>query len=271
MITINRFLFLLCLLTVCFACNPGPTEENEVRSAAMYDATASLPYTVKMTYEHDKEAFTQGLVFHDNKVFESTGTEGSWIAEVNLENGQQDKKVVLDPQYFGEGITILNNKVYQLTWRNKQGFIYDVESFRQIGHFNYDSEGWGITTDQQYLIMSDGTEKLYYLDTLTFRTHKTLSIKEKGLKVEKLNELEYINGYIFANQWETNYILKIDPRTQEVVARLDLSSLAAKIKRNYPEADVLNGIAYNPATGDILVTGKRWPRSYLLRLETLME
>lgn len=264
---VNRFLFLLWLILGCFACNPeAKEEEKEVRSAAINTAAASLPYTIKMTYEHDAEAFTQGLVFHGNKVFESTGTEGSWIAEVNLENGLQNKKVVLDPEYFGEGITILNNKVYQLTWRHKHGFIYDVETFRQIGHFNYDSEGWGITTDQKHLIMSDGTNKLYYLDTLTFKPQKTLAIKDNGMKVEKLNELEYINGYIFANQWETNYILKINPQTEQVVGRLDLSSLAAEIKRNHPEADVLNGIAYNPATGDILVTGKRWPKSYLISL-----
>lgn len=225
-----------------------------------------IPYTVKMTYLHDEEAYTQGLVFYKGRLFESTGSKDSWIAEVNLDKGEQDKKVRLDKDYFGEGITALNDKVYQLTWKHNKGFIYDIESFKTLGTFAYDFEGWGITTDGEHLIISDGTEKIYYLDTLNFEPVKTLQIQENNTPVTKLNELEYIDGYIFANQYETNYLLKIDPETEQVVGKVDLGPLANEIKRKYSNANVLNGIAYRPETKDLLITGKLWPKAYLIKL-----
>lgn len=226
-----------------------------------------IPYSLIKELPHDKNAYTQGLVYYQGKVYESTGSEHSWIAEVNLESGEHDKKVVLDKQYFGEGITVLNNTIYQLTWKDKLGFIYDARTFEKKGTFSYDFDGWGITTDGINLIVSDGTEKLYYLDTLDLEVVKTLHIRENGSPVKDINELEYVDGYILANQYETDYLLKIDPERQEVVGRVDLSPIAQKIKRKYRKANVLNGIAYDPETGYILLTGKYWPKAFLIQLQ----
>ena len=225
-----------------------------------------LKYSTRVVLPHDNQAFTEGLIIHDGKVFESTGGENSWIAEVDVETGIQNKKVQLDKAYFGEGITILNNKIYQLTYKTKVGFIYDLLTYQKIGEFYYDREGWGITHNNHQLIVSDGTETLYFLDSVDLTVARKISVKENSVVVKNLNELEFIEGYIFANQWTTSYILKIDPANGEVVGKLDLSEFAKKAKWMYPQADVLNGIAYNENTKDILITGKFWPLSFFIRL-----
>lgn len=249
-------------LFVIFSCSPdrkkSETETNSNKSILKYSARSVFP--------HDTESFTEGLVINNGKIFESTGGDKSWIAEVTIESGIQNKKVNLNKGYFGEGITILNNKIYQLTWKNKIGFIYDLSTYKKLGEFKYEFEGWGITHDNHNLIVSDGTETIYYLDSVSHQVVKKLSIKENGVKTSKLNELEFIEGYLFANQFETNYILKIDPTTGAVVGKLDLSEFAKKAKWMYPQADVLNGIAYNAKNRDILITGKLWPLTFIIRL-----
>ena len=228
----------------------------------------AIGYSVVSTLPHNTDAYTQGLIIHNNKVLESTGQKGhSWIAEVNPGSGNHDKKVTLDSRYFGEGITVLNNKIYQLTWEEKVGFIYDADTYKKLGEFQYNTPGWGITHDNKNLIMSDGTDKLYFLDTTNLNVIRTLTVTDpSGVRVKNLNELEYIDGYIFSNIYETALILKIDPKSGKVVGRLDLSTLANEIKRMYPNADVLNGIAYDKNSRALLVTGKLWPKSYLIRL-----
>lgn len=228
----------------------------------------ALSYSVISTLPHNSEAYTQGLVIYNNKVLESTGQKGhSWIAEVNPGSGQHEKKVTLDTRYFGEGITVLNNKMYQLTWEEKTGFIYDARNYKKLGEFKYNTPGWGLTHDNKDLIMSDGTDKLYFLDSTNLQVIKTVTVTDPGgAKVKNLNELEYIEGYVFANVYETSMILKIDPTTGRVVGRLDLSALANEIKRMYPKTDVLNGIAYDKNSKALLVTGKLWPKSYLIRV-----
>lgn len=225
-----------------------------------------ISYKLKQRWKHDTQAFTQGLLIHDGKLFESTGQDQSYIGIVDIKTGKPDKKVVLDDKYFGEGITVLNDKVYQLTWQNKVGFVYDVNTFDKLREFTYNTEGWGLTHDNHHLIMSDGTEKLIYLDTATLQPVKTIRVKDENGFVTKLNELEYMDGFILANQWETNRILKIDPQTGNVVGILDLTPLVQEAKLDYPRADVLNGIAYHPATKLLIVTGKFWPSSYVLQL-----
>lgn len=226
----------------------------------------AIRYAVKSEWAHDKDAFIQGLVIHEGKLYESTGQDNSWIGIIDVETGKSDKKVVLPEMYFGEGITILNNKVYQLTWEHKIGFVYDLRTFKKIGDFTYEGEGWGITHDSTNLIMSEGTDRLIFLDTVSLKPVKTVNVTDENGPVKKLNELEYIDGYIFANQWETNFILKIDPTSGKVVGRLDLTALARDAKMRNPQADVLNGIAYHPGTKMLLVTGKYWPRIYVLQL-----
>ncbi|MGB0524808.1 MAG: glutaminyl-peptide cyclotransferase [Flammeovirgaceae bacterium] len=256
----KKVVYIISLLGVLIAC--------EQKSNRYEGNQPSLPppYQISLVLEHDPTAFTQGLVFYNNKLYESTGGEESWIAEVDITAGTYEKKVILDQAYFGEGITILNNKMYQLTWQSNVGFIYDLETFEKIQEFSFQSEGWGITHDNQHLIISDGTDKLYYLDTVSLAVVETKAILENGSKTDKLNELEYINGFIYANQWGTNYILKIDPKKQEVVDRLDFTPIVNEVQNSAPEANVLNGIAYNPLTNDVLITGKLWPKSYLVKI-----
>jgi len=230
-------------------------------------ATAMLDYTVHSTMPHDPSAFTQGLIIHDGQLFESTGQEGSsWIGIVDISTGKAEKKIELPYQFFGEGITIFNNKIYQLTWKNKTGFIYDLKTFQKIKTFNYSTEGWGITHDQNNLIMSNGTSQLVFLDTATLQPVKTLQVFDSKGGVPLLNELEYVNGFIFANIWQTNLIAKIDLKDGRVVGYLDLTLLRDQSVGRNPGADVLNGIAWHESTKSLLVTGKYWPTIYAIRV-----
>jgi len=230
---------------------------------------ADIPYTVVKIFPHDTSAFTQGLVIEYGRLFESTGQEGaSWVAEVDLASGKQDKKVLLSDQFFGEGITILNKKVYHLTWKGNVGFVYDINSFQKINEFQYDHEGWGITHNGKNLILSDGTDRIHFLDTVTLKEVSSINIKQGSIPVDKLNELEFIDGYLYANRWMTNEVLKINLTDGKVVGRLDLTQLAREANQKNPSADVLNGIAYEKKSGLLLVTGKWWPLLFAIRLES---
>lgn len=230
-----------------------------------------IPYTVVKAFPHDPTSFIQGLTIHQGRLFESTGQNNSWISEVDIASGKHDKKIVLDKKYFGEGICILNNKLYQLTWQNHVGFVYDLKTFNKVSEFKYDHEGWGITHNGKNLIVSDGTDKLHFLDTLTLKEVSTLTVKDEYAEVDDLNELEYIEGYIFANQWQTNYILKIDPATGKVIGRMEMSPLSEKMNLLNPSADVLNGIAYEQKSKTLLVTGKLWPTLFAIRFQKSAE
>lgn len=244
--------FLVSLVLLLIGC-----KAKEKKEAASQDL---IPYSIVKVFPHDKAAFTQGLVVEQGRLFESTGQYGtSWVAEVDIATGKQDKKVVLDKKYFGEGITVLNNKIYQLTWQTKIGFVYDLRTFEKIREFEYDREGWGITHNGSNLIVSDGTNQLYFLDTLTLKPVTILKVTDGDKPSEKLNELEFIDGFIYANQWQTNFILKIDPTNGKVVGRMDLTELAERVFPLNPNADVLNGIAYEKKSKMLLITGKLWP------------
>lgn len=253
---IMHFLILIALMTAC-----GKENNNDTVTTDL-----SVPYKLKMRWKHDTEAWTQGLLIHNGQLYESTGQKQSWIGIIDIKTGKPDKKVVLDDKYFGEGITILNNKLYQLTWKDHVGFIYDVNTFEKLREFTYETEGWGLTHDGHHLIMSDGTEKLIYLDTATLKPVRTVQVRDQNGFVTRLNELEYMEGFILANQWETNRILMIDPSTGTVTGYLDLTPLVREAKMENPKADVLNGIAYHPTTKLLIVTGKFWPSSYVLQL-----
>lgn len=262
MILRMRFYSIIIFLLVLASCKEAKENKDEEKENPFV-----ISYAIKSALTHDESAYTQGLVFDGNQLYESTGQAGSWIAKVDLETGQHDKKVILEDRFFGEGIAILNNKIYQLTWQNQQGFVYDKSSFEQIGKFFYDFEGWGITTDGRQLIISDGTDKLYFMDTLEFKVVKTISVKEQGFKLERINELEYVDGYVWANQWQTDYIYKIDVATGAVVGKADFSSLSNEIKRENDQAEVLNGIAYNAQTKDFLITGKFWHKAFVVQMK----
>jgi glutaminyl-peptide cyclotransferase len=257
----GTILMLVVVVAYLHSCKQKGSDEQA-------QSTPSINYKVKGTWPHDTGAFTQGLVVHNGVLYESTGQEGqSWIGIVDIKTGQPDKKVVLEDKYFGEGITILNNKIYQLTWTTNVGFVYDLKTYKRLREFPQPlSQGWGITHDGANLIASEGTDKLFFLDTVTLKPLKTLSVTDANGPVTKLNELEYVNGFIYANIWETNWIVKIDPSTGKVVGKVDLSALAQNASLRNPEANVLNGIAYHHGTKLFLVTGKYWPSIYIVQL-----
>jgi glutamine cyclotransferase len=223
-------------------------------------------YLVVNEYPHDPQAFTQGLVFDDGYLYEGTGLYGSSsLRRVALETGQVLKMLELSSQYFGEGITIYDgNKIAQLTWREQVGFIYDKADFDLLDQFTYETEGWGLTYDGTWLIMSDGTATLHYLDPATLEEIRTVEVIDTDGPVQRLNELEYIKGEIFANVWTTDRIAIIDPTTGHVTAWIDLQGLLSPEEAE--EADVLNGIAYDADADRFLVTGKRWPTLFEIQL-----
>ena len=233
-------------------------------------AAPTISYSVKNALPHDTLSFTEGLLIHDGQLFESTGSPDelrqtrSQFGIVDVKTGKIDTKVELDrSKYFGEGIVILDGKLYQLTYKNKTGFIYDANTFRKVGQFDYSSaEGWGFTTDGHYLIMSDGTSTLTYLSPDSLRPVKVLKVSENGAQVDKLNELEYIDGYIYANIWPTNTLVKIDTTRGDIVGRMDLSSLLSDAKTKYGKSLEMNGVAYDSRSKKVYVTGKMWPSIY---------
>lgn len=249
------FFIVIALLSGCGKKDSADTRESK-----------AIPYSLKMRWKHDPEAWTQGLLIHNGQLYESTGQKHSWVGIIDIKTGKPDKKIILDEKYFGEGITILNNKLYQLTWKDKVGFIYDLNTFTKIREFSYPTEGWGLTHDGMNLIMSDGSDRLTFLDTTSLEAVRTVRVFDERGPVTKLNELEYMEGFVLANQWETNRVLKIDPADGEVVGYLDLTPLAREAKMENPRADVLNGIAYHPTTKLLIVTGKYWPSCYVLQL-----
>ncbi len=232
-------------------------------------ATQGTPvygFEILQRWPHDPQAFTEGLVFRDGRLYESTGLNGhSDFREVELETGQVLRSRALDQQYFGEGLALFGGRLYQLTWRSQAGFIYDAATFQPAGQFSYTGEGWGLTDDGTSLIMSDGTGTLRFLDPATLAVQRTVTVTDDGREVTQLNELEYVKGEIYANVWRTNLIARIDPATGHVTGWIDLTGLLAPSERSGNE-DVLNGIAYDAATDRLWVTGKLWPRLFQIRV-----
>jgi glutamine cyclotransferase len=223
-------------------------------------------YKIKNTWPHDKRAYTQGLIFHDGILWESTGQYGaSSLRKVELKTGKVIKQITVPRNFFAEGMTVFHNKVFQLTWQEQKGFIYDPATFEKQGEFTYTGEGWGLTHDGQSLIMSDGTNQIRFLDPATLRTTRTISVADRGQPVDQLNELEYIDGEIYANVYMTDRIARIEPKTGKIIGWIDLSGLLAVKDRTGGE-DVLNGIAYDEAGKRLFVTGKMWPKLFEIEI-----
>ena len=253
---IKLFLFFL-LITSALSCD-NPTAAN--------GKSAVGKITVVNTYPHDTEAFTQGLIFYNGSIYEGTGLyRKSTLRKIDLETGKVEKIHNLPDSYFGEGITVLDGKIYQRTWRSGTGIIYDAESFKELGTFKYPFEGWGITNNGKELIISNGTPFLYFYDPVDFKQLRKVKVTDKGEQVSLLNELEYIDGMVYANIWRSNKIISIDPSNGKVLQWYDLSGLQKLFGGNY-KIDVLNGIAYDDQTGRIFVTGKLWPKLFEIKL-----
>src|SRR2546421_1590375 len=267
-----KFSPLLFLLYIGLAaCNNSDRQTENVTS--IESAPAILNYTVIKSYPHDTSFFTEGLEFHDGKLLESSGGQKedtphpSAFGVADLKTGKVEKKVELDNgKYFGEGITAFNGKIYQLTWQNHKGFIYDAKTFKKIKEFDYQGEGWSLTHDSSHLIMSNGSSNLQFLDPESLKVLSIVSVTDNNGPVSNINELEYIDGYLYANVWQSNQILKIDPASGKVIGKIDLSTLFHEAKNKSANADVLNGIAYNPSTKTIYVTGKLWPMIFEIRI-----
>jgi glutamine cyclotransferase len=259
---------IIILLLAIGGCNNQP--DGDTLPAEDMPSVPIIPYTTKAIYPHDTTLFTEGLVFHNGLLYESGGAPPelpftkSVIGVSDWANGNFAPRVEIDrSKYFGEGIVFLKNKLYQLTYKNQKGFIYDATTFKKIGEFTYaNTEGWGLTTDGKYLIMSDGTNKIHYLNPGDLLPVKVLNVSENGTERDQLNELELINGFIYANVWQTPFIVKIDTATGRVVGKLNLSAIRNEVFNRKPTIDALNGIAYDSATGKVLVTGKLWPSVY---------
>jgi len=252
-------IFTLCALFVQF----------EQALSAYSNENGSVPifgYKVLNTYPHDPEAFTQGLLLNNGKLYESTGIKGqSTLREVDITTGEVINSHSLGDEYFGEGISVVNTKIVQLTWRSKTGFVYNTADLKPIGRFKYKGEGWGITFDGKHLIMSNGTATLQFLDPHTFKTVGELEVHNEGSKVVMLNELEYIEGEIYANILGADKIARIDPHTGRVTGWIDLSGLLNKENKK-KRVDVLNGIAYDKENKTLLVTGKLWPKLFEIEI-----
>ena len=221
-------------------------------------------YSVVNVYPHDTSAFTEGLVFDGGFLYESTGLYGnSSLRRVDLETGGVLQLLSLQPQYFGEGIAVVGDKIVQLTWQSHVGFVYDKASFGLLQEFQYPTEGWGLTYDGKRLIMSDGSANLYFLDPVTFQRIGQIAVHDNG-PVTELNELEYINGSVYANVWMTEKIAVINPQSGQVAAWIDLTGI--QDLKNQDPNNVLNGIAYDANGNRLFVTGKRWPHVFEIRL-----
>lgn len=255
------------LIMSCSTDLPRPAEDPTVRTTPAAEIVRQLTYRVVRTLPHDKKAFTQGLVVRNGQFLESTGQNGkSTIRIVDIASGKVLKRQALEPMYFGEGMVVLGTKAYMLTWLNQQGFVFDATTLKQLGTFRYFGEGWGLTTDGTHLFMSNGSSTITVLDPKDFSVVRVIHVTLNGSPQSKLNELEWIEGEIWANVWRSDNIVRINPGNGKVSGVLNMQGLLSAAEQEY-ETDVLNGIAYDAQSKSIYVTGKNWPHVYEVIVE----
>ncbi len=257
----RRQITLTFLLTALVQLLPGQPSHR-------IHATRPAEYTFEIvrTFPHDSTAFTQGLAYRDGFLYEGTGLKGrSSLRKVSLDTGEVVQRFDLPQEFFGEGITLLKNEVVQVTWQSQTGFIYNLSDFRLLRRFSYPGEGWGLTTNGHDIFMSDGTSEIRVLDSSTLAEKRRFAVHDGGNRIDQLNELEFVDGEIFANVWQTDRIARISPKNGEVVGWIDLTGLLSPIYRLESGA-VLNGIAYDATRKRLFVTGKLWPSIFEIRL-----
>lgn len=226
-----------------------------------------LNYKIVNTYPHDINAYTQGFEFYNGVLLEGTGQyRESTLRKTDYKTGKVIEQIKLEDKYFGEGITVLKDKIYQLTWQEKTGFVYDAKTFKLEKTFSFETEGWGITNDGEKLYMSDGTEKIYILNPESLKVEDFINVYTSGSKIDSINEMEWINGKIWANIYQKDVIAIINPKTGTVEHVINCSELKSKVTQ-HPEIDAFNGIAYNPTTKTYFVTGKNWDKTFELTIE----
>ena len=274
------FACIVFFYVVAISCNNESEVNNESVAESTTPAPVNIGYTLVNAFPHDTSAFTQGLEVHNGKFIESTGLYGkSSLRLVDIKNGKSLKQLSNGKEIFAEGITVLNDTIYQLSWENHLVFLYSVKAFQPLGTRNWSYQGWGITNDGKSLIISDGTDKLYFAEPNSLKVKNILSVKDNIGPVNNLNELEMIDGYIYANRWQYDYIVKIDPNNGNVVGTLNFSDFLVKnsksdlsyLSKNNSSAQingaVLNGIAYDSSKKTIYITGKLWPEIFEIKLQ----
>ena len=254
-------LLVLAAFSVPASADDAPLMSEDARPPTV------LEYEIVKSWPHDRAAFTQGLIYRDGFLYESTGLNGrSSLRKVKLETGEVVQRESVASEYFAEGLTDWKDRLIQITWQSQLGFVHDLKTFRREGQFNYSGEGWGITHDARRLIMSDGTSTLRFLDPQSFQQTGALEVTYQGKPLANLNELEFVRGRIFANVWQSNSIVVIDPGSGRVTAQIDLPGLLNAEDRA-GGVDVLNGIAYDARKDRLFVTGKLWPKIFELKLK----
>ncbi|MEP6467944.1 MAG: glutaminyl-peptide cyclotransferase [Parafilimonas sp.] len=266
------FRFCFCLLFIFSACNTKqPAGDNNVDNGN--PPPPLINYSIVKVYPHDTSSYTEGLELVNNNLYESGGNYGtSKLVEKNLD-GKIEKSIKLDSTYFGEGISVLNNKIYQLTWQEHKVFVYDASTFQKINELTWPYEGWGMTNNGKDLIISTGSSNIYFVDPENFKIVNQISVSDNYGPVSSVNELEYVNGFLYANVYQTDHILKIDPQTGNVLGVLDMAGILQKSgmnynAQNYPgtNGNVLNGIAYDSTKKVFYITGKMWPAMFEIKL-----
>jgi glutaminyl-peptide cyclotransferase len=254
----------LGVLFVLVSCHPFLVGQASPQASA--NAPPEYTFVVVRVFPHDPEAYTQGFAYRGGFLYEGTGRNGhSSLRKVRLETGEVIQQVDLRPEFFGEGITLIKDKVLQVTWKSRTGFVYDLDSFHLLRMFSYAGEGWGLASNGREVFLSDGTSEIRVLDAETLQEKRRLKIRDGLTPVDQLNELEFVEGQIYANVWHSNRIARISPQTGGVVGWIDLTGILSPVYRLDPEA-VLNGIAYDPIQKRLFVTGKLWPSVYEIRL-----
>ncbi|MCH5599319.1 glutaminyl-peptide cyclotransferase [Niabella ginsengisoli] len=268
-------IFIVAITITFIGCKDGDkNSSSEGAPSGSNNTVPAISISVIKSFPHDTSSFTQGLAIYKGEMYEGTGgaaydvvgSKFSKLMKVDLQTGKPKTSVDIDPKYFGEGITILNDTVYQLTWREHKVFAYTLPDFKKVKEFDINTEGWGITTNGKELIVSDGSSNLYFYDPATFRLLHSQSVTQNGELSYNLNELEYIDGFVYANQWQQPYILKIDPNSGQISGRIDVSQIWNRVQTLDPQADVPNGIAYDAETKKVYITGKKWPELYEVQL-----
>lgn len=263
------------MISAAISCGSSNGPINNGNTGAKPTPLPTYAYDIVKTYPHDQQAFTQGLIFYNGFLYEGTGGDednndpfSSSLRKVEIETGKVLQKHDLSREFFGEGIALLGDKLYQLTWKEGKAFVYDRETFRLLQEFTYAGQGWGLTEDDTNLYQSDGTHVIRVVDPATFKTIRTIVVLDENSKpVMKLNELEWVKGEIWANIWQTGWVARIDPQTGKLLGRIDLNTMADDEAKQNQKADVLNGIAYDEAADRLFVTGKMYRRLFEIKIK----
>jgi len=262
------FAALISFFSIATACNNNTATESKGNVTAITNEPKQLTYTITASYPHDPNSFTEGFEWRDGFLYEGTGDPSysgkSKLLKVDLKTGKSVKEISLEKQFFGEGITLLNGKIYQMTYKEQKCFLYDATTFTKLKEFTYDGEGWSLTTDGKQLIMSNGSSSIFFRNPENFAVTKTLTVSNNYGPLSNINELELVDGFLYANLWTTKKIVKIDTASGKVIAEANFDDLLTKYASdiNTEKVDVFNGIAYDPVGKRFFITGKYYPKVF---------